>query len=754
VSALLILLLLAGLGLAAAGAAAARAATPLKTVRYRGAKLEVPRGWPVFHLAAAPSTCVRFDRHAVYLGQPGAAQVCPEQPAGRTETILVQPLVGGAGPQVGADMPSGSSLRVVQRDRGVVITATWNRDPATIRQALGIRSLAPLARASQPHPPAAPAARGRTRSYTTRASATTTPPATPGEVYTGRGFDACSAPSTTTMSDWNASPYRAIGIYIGGAERACSEPNLTATWTSQEAAAGWHLIPIYVGLQPPGSSCCTSFPAADAAGDGAAAAADAVTQAQAIGLGPGNPIYFDQEPYTRDASNSSAALSFLEAWTKGLHADGYLSGVYASESSGVPDLVSEVGTGYTEPDDLWIANWNNQQTTSDPNVPAADWSDHQRLHQYEGGYNQTYGGATLNIDGDYLDSATAASGSAAGSDPVPPVAAKPPAIRGAPLVGQTLTEIHGRWSGSPTSFSYQWEDCAPAGTACTAIPGATGPTYTEASTDVGHALRVVEAAIGPGGSGIPDSSAATGIVTASPTSGYWLSTAYGNIFNSPGASFYGSAILRRLSTITGMAATRNGRGYWLTESSGQVLAFGNAPRFPAPRTAHPVRGIAGDPGGSGYWQYTAYGTVMANRGSRFYGSPSWAHVSTSTITGMAATSDGRGYWLVQASGKVFAYGDAKSFSIPRVVHPIIGIVRDPAGHGYWLFTAEGNVLAVGGAVSYGSAAPASGIVAMASTPDGGGYWLVSAGGRIYPFGDAASFRAPGHSHPITGIVTS
>jgi hypothetical protein len=44
-------------------------------------------------------------------------------------------------------------------------------------------------------------------------------------------------------------------------------------------------------------------------------------------------------------------------------------------------------------------------------VPSGDWSNHQRLHQYQGGHDATYGGVTLNIDSDYVD-AGAASGSA------------------------------------------------------------------------------------------------------------------------------------------------------------------------------------------------------------------------------------------------------------------------------------------------------------------------------------------------------
>src|ERR1700736_5523556 len=61
-----------------------------KGVRYRGYAVAVPASWPVFDLRSHPSVCVRFDRHAVYLGQPSSAQRCPAHAAGRTEAILLQ----------------------------------------------------------------------------------------------------------------------------------------------------------------------------------------------------------------------------------------------------------------------------------------------------------------------------------------------------------------------------------------------------------------------------------------------------------------------------------------------------------------------------------------------------------------------------------------------------------------------------------------------------------------------------------------
>lgn len=129
----------------------ARGAAATRAVGYRGYQITVPAGWPVYRLSAHTVTCVRFDRHAVYLGAPSADQNCPAHAAGRTEAILVSPLPAGvAGRTNGlsesaAVQPAlpegGSSTQLSERSHHVLVTATWDRQPAIIRQALGVRAL-------------------------------------------------------------------------------------------------------------------------------------------------------------------------------------------------------------------------------------------------------------------------------------------------------------------------------------------------------------------------------------------------------------------------------------------------------------------------------------------------------------------------------------------------------------------------------------------------------------------------------------
>jgi hypothetical protein len=87
-----------------------------------------------------------------------------------------------------------------------------------------------------------------------------------------------------------------------------------------------------------------------------------------------------------------------------------------------------------------------------------------------------------------------------------------PAILGDEFAGQTLTATNGRWTGSPTSFGYQWLQCDSAGGGCFPIAGATGKTYDVRFADVYSTLRVAVTAKNASGSSSPVRSSATGLV--------------------------------------------------------------------------------------------------------------------------------------------------------------------------------------------------------------------------------------------------
>jgi hypothetical protein len=246
--------------------------------------------------------------------------------------------------------------------------------------------------------------------------------------YFGLAFDTCTAPSLAAITAWSRSPYRAIGVYIGGVNRACSQPELTAGWVTAVSNRNWRLLPIYVGLQPPcvvWNSARRSpltravMPAAQqiapsaAASQGTAAADDAAAKAIALGMGYGSAVYDDIENYSAaHASCRSAVLRFVSAWTTELHRLGFLAGVYVNLSSGAPDLSSvHPSTSVARPDALWVSRWDrNSSLTGWAVVSARQWAVHQRAKQYRGPHNETHGGVTIHIDSDNLDAPVATVG--------------------------------------------------------------------------------------------------------------------------------------------------------------------------------------------------------------------------------------------------------------------------------------------------------------------------------------------------------
>ena len=366
-----------------------------RSVTYRGYTVRVPASWPVVDLAAAPHTCVRFDRPAVYLGRPGDEPWCPTDLVGRTAGLLIQPLDGRT------PVSGDGTIQVAVRDAGVLVTAAHNRESEAAVRAI-------LASAT-------PAAEVPTATATAAAAAAPLAAAGPQPgTFTGRGFDTCTAPSQSTMNAWrNSSPYRAVGIYISGGSRSCAQPNLTATWVTNQTNNGWRLIPIELDYQAP---CGTRTPkmSADpttARSQGAAPATSAVNAAQALGIPAGSAIYNDIEHYPSNASCRAAVLSYLSGWTQRLHALGYLSGMYSSGSSGVLDLCNAYNdTRYTRVDHLLFGWWNGvANTDAGSYCPDAYYANHQRIHQYTGDTYETWGGVRIYIDRDYLDVSTGTS---------------------------------------------------------------------------------------------------------------------------------------------------------------------------------------------------------------------------------------------------------------------------------------------------------------------------------------------------------
>jgi hypothetical protein len=387
-----------------------------KTVVYQGYEFKVPASWPVYRLDEHPQTCVRYDVHAVYLGNPGPDMQCPARLVGRTQTVSFIPGGVTAGPAAGVtelrQLPAvhGTVMQSAVQHQlevtlgaatpGATVLGTYGTDPAVVEQVLSTLHQAPKGTASTAQSASVPSQPGGTLAAPAapaapaKASAKTSSPV--------KGFDACHAPSASTMRTWRSS-FAAVGVYLGGVNAACLGGNLTSDWVRTTTGMGWGLLPIYVGPQAP----CWGLQgvlikSASAAAEGRAAGADAVSDAKSLGLGKGSPIYYDMEGYNGGTSCKNAVLNFLGAWDGQVRAAGYVPGVYSSQNSGIADLQAATAShkpGFTPPAAIWIALWDNVATLSDG---ALAWPLTARNKQYSGNVNVKVGGITLNIDRDFV----------------------------------------------------------------------------------------------------------------------------------------------------------------------------------------------------------------------------------------------------------------------------------------------------------------------------------------------------------------
>lgn len=217
------------------------------------------------------------------------------------------------------------------------------------------------------------------------------------------GFDMCEAGTVSQMQAWwSNTPWSFANIYIGGDQRGCSQPTLNSAWVSDIIAQGWALVPTWVGPQAPTTSCSScsiriSTNLAEAEEQGKEQADEASTAANLLGLIAPTIIYYDMEEYS---GSSPEVKAFMEGWRIELHNVGNKAGGYGAPANQGTDWANAASA----PDDIWIADWNGSTSVYGiSGLPDTDWDHNQRLHQYEGGHDETWGGVTFNIDSNSAD---------------------------------------------------------------------------------------------------------------------------------------------------------------------------------------------------------------------------------------------------------------------------------------------------------------------------------------------------------------
>lgn len=106
----------------------------------------------------------------------------------------------------------------------------------------------------------------------------------------------------------------------------------------------------------------------------------------------------------------AAARAFVSGWTRRMHERSSQAGLYGSACNPRMAIFADLPD---TPDAVWVAQWN--RSSYDPamtvwNIECLDnslWPASQRIRQYTPGHDETWGGVTLNIDSNVVDSIVA-----------------------------------------------------------------------------------------------------------------------------------------------------------------------------------------------------------------------------------------------------------------------------------------------------------------------------------------------------------
>jgi hypothetical protein len=105
--------------------------------------------------------------------------------------------------------------------------------------------------------------------------------------------------------------------------------------------------------------------------------------------------------------------------------------------------------------------------------------------------------------------AGSAGGTTTTTGPPPTLAApantKPPLIVGTPQSSKPISADPGSWTGSPTSYTYQWQRCDATGAGCVVV--GSGQSYTCVAQDIDKTMRVAVTAANSAGSAVAVSAA-------------------------------------------------------------------------------------------------------------------------------------------------------------------------------------------------------------------------------------------------------
>ena len=165
--------------------------------------------------------------------------------------------------------------------------------------------------------------------------------------------------------------------------------------------------------------------------------------------------------------------------------------------------------------------------------------------------------------------------------------------------------------------------------------------------------------------------------------GYWMVASDGGIFS------FGDAAISTAPWAEGseQADRRDGRGPRAGTATGSSRPTAGSSRSATPSSTapwadrhlnKPIVGMAATKDGKGYWLVASDGGIFAFGDAKFHGSMGRQASEQARSSGMAADPDGGGYWMVASDGGIFAF-DAPfhgSTGAMRLNKPIVGMSHD------------------------------------------------------------------------------
>jgi hypothetical protein len=101
-------------------------------------------------------------------------------------------------------------------------------------------------------------------------------------------------------------------------------------------------------------------------------------------------------------------MAYLDGFVRAVHDRGYLAGVYSSAYSAIQNLAERYHSPtQARPDVVWTARWDGVPTTSEKVLSSGQWSYQARAKQYRGDHTSRYGGVSIRIDSNMLDTMVA-----------------------------------------------------------------------------------------------------------------------------------------------------------------------------------------------------------------------------------------------------------------------------------------------------------------------------------------------------------